>query len=88
MSEDEIITNARHQKQVIRSEKSQQAFELRKHWSAASAALAEANAVDQEDALMIENGDGGILVSEFVNNSGSKPNKQHGTPPPENYHKL
>ena len=40
---------------------------MRKQWSAASAAMIEAN----EDALMIEN-DGGILVSEFNNNSGSK----------------
>ena len=70
VSEDEI-TNARHQKQVIRSEKSQQAFELRKQWSAASATMVDANAEDHEDVLMIEN-DGGILVSEFNNNSGSK----------------
>ena len=33
--------------------------------------MVDANAVDREDVLMIEN-DGGILVSEFNNNSGSK----------------
>ena len=58
---------------------------MRKHWSAASAAMIEANSEDHEDVLMIEN-DGGILVSEFNNNSGSKLLQQQQTP--ENYYKL
>ena len=47
--------------------------------------MIEANSVDHEDVLMIEN-DGGILVSEFNNNSGSKLLQQQQTP--ENYYKL